>query len=41
MKGFVQDALAGTIRGFIDSLKIGSKDPKTIEIRITLTDKSD
>lgn len=40
MKGFVQDALAGTIAGFVDSLKIGSKDPKTIDIRITLPEKS-
>ncbi|MCF8055284.1 MAG: molybdopterin-guanine dinucleotide biosynthesis protein B [Desulfocapsa sp.] len=40
MKGFVQDALAGTIGGFVDSLKIGSKDPKTIDIRITLPEKS-
>lgn len=40
MKAFVQDALAGTIGGFVDSLKLGSKDPKTIEIRITLPGKS-
>jgi molybdopterin-guanine dinucleotide biosynthesis protein B len=36
MKGFVQDALAGTIGGFVDSLKLGSNDMKTIDIRITL-----
>ena len=41
MKGFVQDALAGTICGFIDSLKIGDKDPKHIDIRITLPEKGD
>ncbi len=40
MKPFVQDALAGTISGFVDSLKLGSKDPKTIDIRITLSDNS-
>jgi molybdopterin-guanine dinucleotide biosynthesis adapter protein len=39
MKGFVQDALAGTIEGFVDSLKLGSKSPKTIDIRITLPEK--
>lgn len=36
MKGFVQDALAGTIRGFVNSLKLGPNTPKTIDIRITL-----
>ncbi len=36
LKGFVQDALAGTVSGFVNSLKSGPKDAKTIEIRITL-----
>ncbi len=36
MKGFVQDVLAGTIGGFVESLKLGSRDTKTIDIRITL-----
>ena len=36
MKGFVQDALAGTLCGFVDSLKLSSKETKTIDIRITL-----
>lgn len=36
MKAFVQDALAGTITGFVDSLKLTNKDVKTIDIRITL-----
>ncbi len=41
IKDFVQDALAGTVTGFVDSLKINSGDIKEIEIRITLpkTDK--
>lgn len=36
MKTFVQDTLAGTISGFVDSLKLVNKDVKTIDIRITL-----
>jgi len=40
MKGFVQDALAGTIEGFVESLKLGSRDTKTIDIRITLSGNS-
>ena len=40
MKGFVQDALAGTIGGFVDSLKLGRRDTKTIDIRITLSENS-
>lgn len=36
MKGFVQDALAGTVSGFVNSLKIGTKEAKIIEIRITI-----
>ena len=36
MKPFVQDTLAGTISGFVDSLKLVNKDAKTIDIRITL-----
>jgi molybdopterin-guanine dinucleotide biosynthesis protein B len=40
MKNFVQDALAGTVHGFIDSLKLGGKDAKTIDIRITLPENS-
>ena len=39
MKGFVQDALAGTVRGFVDSLKINRGTVKEIEIRITLPKK--
>lgn len=40
MKGFVQDALAGTIHGFVDSLKLNSSGCRTIDIRITLPKKS-
>ncbi len=40
MKGFVQDALAGTIGGFVDSLKLGSKGLKTIDIRVILPENS-
>lgn len=40
MKGFVQDALAGTIHGFVDSLKLNSTGCKTIDIRIVLPGKS-
>lgn len=40
MKGFVQDALAGTISGFVTSLKLGSNDTKTIDIRISLPGNS-
>ena len=40
MKTFVQDALAGTIGCFVDSLKLGSSNPKTIDIRITLPEKN-
>ncbi len=40
LKDFVQDALAGTVHGFVDSLKLGGKAPRTIDIRITLPDKS-
>lgn len=36
MKPFVQDALAGTLRGFIDSLKLGGKTAKTIDIQIRI-----
>ncbi|MBU0943979.1 MAG: molybdopterin-guanine dinucleotide biosynthesis protein B [Proteobacteria bacterium] len=36
MKDFVQDALAGSITGFVDSLKINRGEVKEIEIRITL-----
>jgi len=36
IKDFVQDALAGTIGGFVDSLKLGSNNTRTIDIRITL-----
>ncbi|MEN8198554.1 MAG: molybdopterin-guanine dinucleotide biosynthesis protein B [Thermodesulfobacteriota bacterium] len=39
MKDFVQDALAGTITGFVDSMKLGSGRTKTIDIRITLLEK--
>lgn len=35
MKGFVQDALAGTVHGFITSLK-KTQDPQTVELRIKL-----
>ena len=37
MKGFVQDALAGTVHGFVSSLK-KTEDPKDIEIRIKMRD---
>jgi molybdopterin-guanine dinucleotide biosynthesis adapter protein len=40
MKDFVQDALAGTVCGFVDSLKLVSKDTKTIDIRITFPEKN-
>jgi molybdopterin-guanine dinucleotide biosynthesis adapter protein len=40
MKGFVQDVLAGTIGGFVDSLKLGSNDTKTIDIRIVLPENN-
>lgn len=40
MKDFVQDALAGTVRGFVDSLKLGSKETRTIDIRITLPENN-
>lgn len=40
LKGFVQDALAGTINGFVDSLKLTNKDAKTIDIRITLPENN-
>ena len=40
MKTFVQDALAGTIAGFVDSLKLGNNDAKTIDIRITLPENN-
>ena len=40
MKDFVQDAIAGTVNGLVGSLKLGSKDMKTIEIRITLPQNS-
>ncbi len=36
MKNFVQDAFAGTICGFVDSLKLRGKNAKSIDIRITL-----
>ncbi len=36
MKDFVQDALAGSISGFVDSLKVNHGDINEIEIRITL-----
>lgn len=41
MKSFVQDALAGTIEGFINSLKLRSSDdePRTLDIRINLPKK--
>lgn len=39
MKSFVQDALAGTVHGFVESLKLSSKGCRTIDIRITLPDK--
>jgi len=38
MKGFVQDALAGTVYGFVSSLK-KTDGPKNIEVRIALKDK--
>ncbi|HID02558.1 MAG TPA: molybdopterin-guanine dinucleotide biosynthesis protein B [Desulfobacterales bacterium] len=40
MKTFVQDTLAGTINGFVDSLKLINKDAKTIDIRITLPENN-
>ncbi len=40
LKDFVQDALAGTVYGFVDSLKIGTKPARTIDIRITLPAES-
>ncbi len=40
MKGFVQDALAGTVHGFVDSLKLNSTGCRTIDVRITLPEKS-
>jgi molybdopterin-guanine dinucleotide biosynthesis adapter protein len=40
MKDFVQDALAGTVRGFVDSLKLGTTEAKTIDIRITLPENN-
>ena len=36
IKDFVQNALSGTIHGLVGSLKLGSKDIKTIEIRVNL-----
>lgn len=38
MKNFVQDALAGSIEGFVSSLKLGekAKDVQTLDIRINL-----
>ncbi len=36
MKNFVQDSLAGTIEGFVDSLKLNCPKTETIDIRITL-----
>ncbi len=36
LKAFVQDTLAGTIHGFVDSLKLGANSTRTIDIRITL-----
>lgn len=38
MKGFVQDALAGTVLGFVKSLK-KTEAPHTIDLRIKLSDK--
>ena len=38
MKGFVQDALAGTIQGFITSLK-KAENPQSIEIRIKINNE--
>lgn len=38
MKGFVQDALAGTVLGFVKSLK-KTDDPRTIDIRIKVSGK--
>lgn len=38
MKGFVQDALAGTVQGFISSLK-KTDAPETIELRIKVNTK--
>ncbi len=37
MKGFVQDTLAGTINGFVDSLKLGSSKAQTIDVRINVS----
>lgn len=41
MKGFVQDALAGTLEGFINSLKLRSTDneARILDIRINLSKK--
>ncbi len=41
LKGFVQDALAGSIEGFINSLKLRSSDSeaRTLDIRINLPKK--
>ena len=41
LKGFVQDALAGTIEGFINTLKLRSSDSetRTFDIRINLSKK--
>lgn len=39
MKGFVQDALAGTVHGFVESLKLSNKGCKSIDIHITLHEK--
>ncbi|MCL7489788.1 MAG: molybdopterin-guanine dinucleotide biosynthesis protein B [Desulfobulbaceae bacterium] len=38
MKGFVQEALAGSVQGFISSLK-KTENPQTIELRISLKSK--
>ena len=38
MKFFVQDALAGTINGFVHSLKLRNSNAKIIDIRIILPD---
>lgn len=39
MKDFVQDALAGSIKGFVNSLKLGTKssNAQTLDIRINLS----
>jgi hypothetical protein len=34
MKDFVQDALAGTVAGFVQSLKVSQNEIKEIELRI-------